>query len=197
MSRCGCSSAGSCQCYLSGTCLGFSGAGTEGDPYLVSPIFSPAEGNQITCEEDGLLVPGASPVRVSKSGTQAIANDTVTPVQFDTEQFDAGGTHDNVTLNTRLTAVVAGVYWIFGHLFWAPDADGTREATLRLNGATIIAANQTPVSSGTFFARHMVGTLWDLAVNDYVELLAYHSSGGVLDLGGGVSQTHFGMHWAG
>lgn len=59
MSRCGCSNADGCACFLSGgDCLSFSGAGTEGDPYLVEPILSAEPDNQLTCEADGLYARG-------------------------------------------------------------------------------------------------------------------------------------------
>lgn len=40
MTRCGCSSVDGCQCYFSGgSSYSISGAGTEADPFVISPIF--------------------------------------------------------------------------------------------------------------------------------------------------------------
>lgn len=118
-------------------------------------------------------------VRAYNSANQNVSNVTFTALALDSETYDTDTIHDNATNNSRLTCKTAGKYRITGHLFWAANATGLRDLSIRLNGTTYIAeVNQTPVS-GTETAQN-VTTTYNLAVNDYVELIGYQSSGGVL-----------------
>ena len=119
--------------------------------------------------------------RVRDASTQSISNDTFTPINLDTEDFDTDAIHDTVTNNTRLTAKTAGKYLITGIIEYAANATGNRATAIRLNGITFIAETLVPnAGSGTLV---FVGTttIYDLAVNDYVELMAFQTSGGNLN----------------
>ena len=99
------------------------------------------------------------------------------------ERWDTHAQHDPSTDNSRLTCKVAGKYLITGNLRYESNATGERDAWIRLNGSTIIAEvrqealEQTP--AGTYVN---VSTIYDLAVNDYVELGAWQNSGGALNV---------------
>ena len=111
--------------------------------------------------------------RVTDASAQTISDNTSTAVNFDQEDFDTDGMHDNVTNNTRLTAKTAGKYIIVGILsFLNTNAAGARGAKLRINGATVIAQqNQQPDSTNDDHDLQ-VSAIYNFAVNDYVELIA-------------------------
>jgi hypothetical protein len=52
---------------------------------------------------------------------------------------------------------------------------------IRLNGTTMLAGQSGPAMAAKE-TRIAVSTLYVLAVNDYVELMAYQSSGGALNV---------------
>ena len=125
-------------------------------------------------------------VRVFNNAVQSIPNGTLTAVTFNSERFDqasngADTMHDTVTATSRLTCRYAGVYLVTGHLQFASSAAGTiRMLRVRLNGATDIgAAWNGPIASTA--VGMTVTTIYSLAVNDYVELMAYQDSGGALN----------------
>lgn len=120
--------------------------------------------------------------RAFNSANISIATATTTAITLDSERFDTDTIHDTVTNNSRLTCKTAGKYQITGNVSWAASAGGTfRAVQIRLNGATTIAAalNSPSASNSSDMA---VTTLYDLAVNDYVELMVRQDSGGALNV---------------
>lgn len=100
---------------------------------------------------------------------------------FDTERFDTDTIHDTVTNNSRLTCKTAGKYQITGSIAWDVNATGLREARLFLNGTTVIGKDyRMTVTTALESTYQTVTVLWDMAVNDYVELLGRQLSGGNL-----------------
>jgi hypothetical protein len=121
--------------------------------------------------------------RVYHNANQSITTAVETALALNSERFDNDVIHDTVTNNSRLTCKTAGKYAIGGHIEWAVNATGTRLARIRLNGATFIASSDGPVAGhGTYNIRNNVMTLYDLAVNDYVELMAFQDSGAGLNV---------------
>lgn len=58
MSRCGCGTVDSCQCYLSGgDGVSVSGGGSAGDPYVLNPIIDPDADNGLSLGVSGLMIP--------------------------------------------------------------------------------------------------------------------------------------------
>jgi hypothetical protein len=133
---------------------------------------------------DAHLMPA---VRVFHNASQSITSSTPTALAFNSERFDtAGGSastqHDTVTNNSRLTCRYAGKYLITGHVAWPINAAGTqRQTIIRLNGTAYIAW-QTVQPSGGHGSETSVATVYDLAVNDYVQLIVNQYSGGALSL---------------
>ena len=117
--------------------------------------------------------------RAFHSAAQSIPDNTTTSVALNSERWDTDGIHDNVTNNSRLTAQTAGKYIITGHVSWASNATGIRQVAIRLNGATGIAQTRNATGDG----RHQsIATVYDFAVNDYVEMRVVQVSGGALNL---------------
>lgn len=131
--------------------------------------------------------------KVTKAALQTISNNTITALTFDTERKDTDTIHDNSTNNTRLTCKTAGFYAIKGCIAWASNGTGERFVAIRLNGTTYLAIDRrAPVST----AEQTVSTDYDLAVNDYVELIAFQTSGGNLDVTkSGNFSPEFSMVW--
>lgn len=119
--------------------------------------------------------------RVYHSANQtAPTSGTQLTLAFDSERFDTDTIHDTVTNNSRLTCRTAGVYQITGHISWAANATGARQLSIKLNGTTFLAIALDPVASAASLLIQGVTTLYQLAVNDYVELQALQTSGGAL-----------------
>ena len=124
---------------------------------------------------------------VYNSATQNIPNITFTPMAFDTEVYDTDGIHDTVTNNTRLTCQTAGKYVMTGSVDASSNATGTRGIGIRLNGASIYGLTIVPASTGSGGRYLATVAILDLAATDYVELVAYQSSGGALTYIAGVT----------
>lgn len=128
--------------------------------------------------EDGIYNAHLQPaVRVTHNAAQSIPNTTETVLAFNTERFDtAGGAadtqHDTVTNNSRLTCKYAGIYQITGNAEWASSPTSC-SINIRLNGTTKIGRTFVTADNRTM----SVSTLYQLAVNDYVELTVNQNSG--------------------
>ena len=142
--------------------------------------------NELDTEKAGIAKGECA--RVYHSVAQATANATLVALAFDSERFDTDGIHDTVTNNSRLTCKTAGKYQITVNLDFASNATGSRRVYLKVNGATFIAGctAKAEASGAHHFA---VSTLWDLAVDNYVEVVVYQSSGGALNVDSGSSYS--------
>lgn len=114
--------------------------------------------------------------RAEHNAAQSIPNITPTALNFNSELFDTDAIHDNSTNNTRLTCKTAGVYLIIGQVGFASNSTGVRQTAFRLNGTTYLAFSSVGASPN-YAARHMLSTVYPLAVNDYLEIIVYHEAG--------------------
>lgn len=136
--------------------------------------------------EDGVAVAQRQPaVRAYHNANQSITNATDTALALNSERFDtAGGSadtqHDVTTNNSRLTCRYAGKYLITGCAQFAGNATGDRYLWVKLNAATKLV--QSHATADATENTLVVTTLYDLAVNDYVELFVHQSSGGALNV---------------
>lgn len=120
--------------------------------------------------------------RVYNDSIIAVANATWTALPMTLERFDTNSIHDTATNNTRLTAKTAGKYLIIGYFRIAQNATGQRLAAIRLNGTPMIARVTENPNSTAVSPELCVSTIWNMALNDYVELYAFQDSGGSLDV---------------
>lgn len=142
--------------------------------------------------------------RVYKSAAQSIADNTVTAITFDTEQYDNDGMHSTSTNTSRITPVRPGYYTFFATVVWAHSAQTGaaalyRQSFFRLNGATqltnTIISNVT--TSGVVTTEL---TELDLQLNgttDYVELMVKQNTSAALNVNGGSSETYMMAKWIG
>ena len=134
--------------------------------------------------------------RVYNSAAISTATATFTALTFDSERYDVGGCHSTSSNTGRLTVPTGGggVYSIFGNIKFASNATGLRVARIRLNGTTYIAADENAPDATTLCVK----TEYKLAAADYVELVAYQASGGLLNVSLDANfSPEFGMSWIG
>ncbi len=119
-------------------------------------------------------------VQVEKSTHQTITTATLTDLTWDTEIFDTDSMHDNSTNNERLTCNTAGKYLIIFNAGWQSNATGYRYLSIELNDTTIIA--QTRGAANVNYGEQSLSCIRNLAVDDYVKALCYHTRGSDLQL---------------
>lgn len=137
-----------------------------------------------------LATTGTAPVGASVYNSAGVnaATATSTVVTFDTETFDNGGLHSTASNTSRLTASVAGYYYIHGSVAWFPNASGIRQVELRKNaagsgsGGTQLGIVTHEPASGGAYAIQEVSTVAYLTAGDYVELFGYQTSGSTLSM---------------
>lgn len=117
--------------------------------------------------------------RVYHNVSQSIPDDTLTALTFNSERYDTDTIHSTVTNPSRLTCKTAGKYLINFHGYWANNAVGIRIGRFMLNGVTI--ANFYGDAANDPAGYTFLPTIYDLAVNDYVEIKVYQTSGAALD----------------
>ena len=110
--------------------------------------------------------------RVYAGGATSLST-TFASIAFNTENFDTDTMHDNSTNNSRITIKTAGKYSIGGQInIAANSALGVR---LLLNGGSVIGRIFQGNSGATEGAN--IDTIYDFAVNDYIELQGAVGSG--------------------
>ena len=124
--------------------------------------------------------------RAYRNSAQSTANNTWVPIQLNAEYFDdvpSGVTeqHSNSTNNTRITCRVTGTYMVAGGVQWATNAAGSRIMGIRRNG-NIFVALQRSMNDSAGNHHSSASTIIKLNAGDYVELMAFQSSGGSLDV---------------
>lgn len=118
-------------------------------------------------------------------------------VTFNSERYDVGGCHSTSSNTGRLTVPSGGggLYAIGACIGWAANASGIRAASIRVNGSVLIATEETPAFSANSTPKHNLYTEWELAAGDYVEVLAYQSSGGSLNIAANSGSPEFWFRW--
>lgn len=116
--------------------------------------------------------------KVYNAGTQSIPNNTITPVTFDSEEFDTDSFH-STSVNTSRFTIPAGLGGIYS-LSYGTNAttSNTWELGFRLNGTTLLRGWSG--GGASYFAG---STVTRLIGGDYVELVAFQSTGGSVTIG--------------
>ena len=108
------------------------------------------------------------------SGGQALSNDTITKVQFDTELYDTNNTYDSST-NYRFTPAVAGKYFIYSTLLYETGSNdnlGNSYIYVRVNGSSILELERIPNTHYGRMNYAQANLVADLDDDDYVEIYA-------------------------
>jgi len=119
--------------------------------------------------------------RVYHTAAQAIPHGTGTVLAFNSERWDNDTIHDTAVFNSRLTCKTPGKYLAITHIGWARSATGRRELYLYYNGTTVIAALSDSVVADIEIYQ-CVSTIYDLALDDFIEVMVYQTSGGPLNV---------------
>lgn len=117
--------------------------------------------------------------------TQSIANNTNTAVTFNTESSDPLGLHSTGTNPTRVTIPTGetGYYLLTGWLDFAANATGQRGIQLYLNAGLLLQQRLDAAAAGDTYLT--IAFVYALAAGDYVELGAFQTSGGALNVQSG------------
>jgi len=127
---------------------------------------------------------------VTKAAVQSIPSGAWTALQFDTEQIDTDGWHDNVTNNSRITVGVTGVYSVSGRFQISSTDNGDLGIAIYKNGAVAAIDVIDMGASSTNRGRAIHQNLY-LTAGDYVEIYVYQDSGAAKDTV--VATTGFGV----
>lgn len=122
------------------------------------------------------------------SGNISAANATDTAITFDSEEFDTDGFHSTSSNTSRITIPTGkqGYYLINAIIAYASNSTGQRYLNIFKNGAVI----RQPISALTNTggaAQYSASVILNLAAADYIELYAYQTSGGSVNVVGGNS----------
>jgi hypothetical protein len=112
------------------------------------------------------------------TGQTIATGTTFVSISLDSEYVDTEGGHSTTTNTSRYTCQVAGWYWCHGTMNVPTNATGNRSLQLAVNGATYPGTTllQAPPTGNGWIS--MTSGLVQLAVNDYLELQAWQTSGG-------------------
>jgi hypothetical protein len=93
-----------------------------------------------------------------------------------------GVIHSDVTNNSRMTCRTTGLYHIGASVEFAANATGYRLLQIILNGATTIAIQTCQAVTNGDPTRMTIYAVYPLNATDYVEVQAYQTSGGALNV---------------
>lgn len=120
-----------------------------------------------------------------------------TLIQWNGEEYDVGGFHDNAVSNTKLTipgssSKVSGIWLIHAQIRWASNIVGDRSIRI-LKNASVIAQMDTPASftvAGTR-SQQIAVPQRDPIIGDFYEVQVLQTSGGDLAIQFGLHLTFF------
>ena len=126
-----------------------------------------------------------------KSANQSITTGTDTTVTFNTESYDTDGFHDNTTNSERITIPTGkgGKYLITAKTTYASNTTGIRGIYLYKNAAVFLTYNVQPAFTGE--CNTLLSYVVSLTAGDYIYFQTYQTSGGALNLNGGLEMTTF------
>lgn len=152
--------------------------------------FTDAEETARTAEEAlPVIYPGPGRV-VATRASQSLANNTATPIDFDTEVIDLGDYHSTGVNPDRFTvpATQAGLYAIAAHLKFSESSAagggvanaGDRGAQIRQGGAPLVSQRQR--ASAASDTEITISCEVDLAAGDVVRIGAVQNCGGTMNV---------------
>jgi hypothetical protein len=119
-------------------------------------------------------------VSCTGTGNQTLTTATWTAITWDTEQFDTDAFHSTSSNTSRITipSGKAGKYLFTSHLYFDSNSGtGRRMNIFYKNGVSVaISFVEIPPASGAYVGA-LNSIILDLAVNDYVEIYGYQSTG--------------------
>lgn len=135
---------------------------------------------------------GPDRARAYRSSNYSFSDSTWDAIPLGAETFDSNGLHSNSSNTSRITAQVAGPYYVCAGVRWLSNSTGDRRAQIRKNAGgssasgTRLAATTGRAATGEV-TELSLATIVELGVGDYVEVFGYQTSGGALSIEGGES----------
>ena len=124
---------------------------------------------------------------VYRNGTQAIANNTATKVQYNTESFDTDNTFDSST-NYRYTPAFSGKSFLVGSIrLYGTDDFNNYTLEIHKNGTAILRQQ----NSHWHYESAQVSGIVTHDTDDYFEVYVTQQSGSSLDVMSGSEITYF------
>lgn len=132
--------------------------------------------------------------KFSISSTQSIPDSTETAVNWTVWDYDPDTSKDG-SHASRMVCKYAGYYKINASItFINLNANTTYALYLKKNGTVITRSrNATDDSGNLYLTLNVEADLISLAVDDYIEVFVYQSSGGTEDISGLYSATYLSM----
>lgn len=163
---------------------------TPANSYVLAQISVPANAtaitnSQITDRRSSLIVGGNPPgCIVHRQTAQGISHATMTAIQFNSPDIrDTHGFHDPSSNNTRMTvpAGLGGLYLAGANVGFSGNGTGSRITRLLKNGTTVIGSLDGPAPSADVTSFQCVTVPVLLVPGDYLEVVVYQTSGGILN----------------
>lgn len=157
-------------------------------PYLdLNAIHNPstggiapaAWGDQVR-DNDEFLIDGPK-CSVFNSAVQSVPTSTDSILTANSERYDNDGCHSTISQTSRTTIQTAGRYLLNANCKFLANATGVRKVEFLINGTTVLNGMLVGAANGTDTDLQATRT-WTFAVGEYVEVRAYQSSGGNLDV---------------
>lgn len=126
----------------------------------------------------------------TKSSTQSISTATWTVVTLDT--YETNDTDMSATAD-RITITKAWQYLINAQVQFASNATGIREAFMRTNWSTIFLDTYATTNPSDITSV-VLTTMKTFAVGDYVDIKAFQTSWGNLNVNSWMSNTFLSVH---
>ncbi len=140
---------------------------------------------QVKTQDLARSIPAA---RVTRTANQAIPNNHVTAIAFNSERYDTAAIHINTANPSRLTAPVAGIFNITFQVEWGLfDPDGIRYIELIRNATTEIAIDQKDPNNGL---DQEITTQAKLRAGDFIQGRVLQNSGGPLSINKNTSHEY-------
>lgn len=121
-------------------------------------------------------------IRVHRTATQSLANDTRVPISWQAAAYQTGVTWSSGTNPTRLTVPTNGRYLLVANIKYANNATGRRCVGWRANGGSTANDLHLVPANGVDTATGM--EIINLTANDYIEVYGRQTSGGSLSTSG-------------
>jgi hypothetical protein len=137
------------------------------------------------------LISGFARARVYNTAVQSLTNITVTPLLFNTEDYDLGSMHSTSVNTSRMTCPAngTGAYLAIGKVYFLGNATGVaRVARFRKNGSDDGTQTVVPPATANPLTVNVMSIL-GMTPGDYIELCAYQDSGGALNVGDGATRV--------
>jgi hypothetical protein len=150
------------------------GVGTNGQ--VLTADSTAATGLAWATAASGTTFVGCS---VKRTANKTLSNNTETKIDFDAENFDTNGFHDNTTNNTRLTVPTGqgGYYLVTWNAIFAGNNTGYRSACILKNGAAAPGSAANAMGGISSYSHAGNQFVINLVAGDYIEVSAFQNSG--------------------